>query len=289
MKVLKENDGSLREIYVPDELDKTTSVIPKGIYNLNFYTDQIFAKPKMILEPLEDQKYISIESGIFKEVGDYVDRFYSKAVRANYEAMKARHRLGVLLYGPPGTGKSALVYLLAKKQVEESGAIALYCRGIDEAAHFCKKYKNEEKAPIIIILEEFDRDFDSGCLDDYPGYINLFLDSPQSPDNTCIIATTNFIENIPNALKIRPSRFALVKEIKTVPLEVIQEFVNDMVPDEIIEKRGTDKNAIIDALVEAQVTIDEAKNIIQNHIMYGFSIEEAIDAVAELRKLENKD
>lgn len=125
---------------------------------------------------------------------------------------------GVILYGPPGTGKT----LLAKAVAGEAGVPFHYMSGSD----FVEMYvgvgakrvrelfeKAKKDAPCIIFIDEIDAIGGKRGKDDSNGEdrktINALLtemDGFKSSDNILIIAATNRLEDLDDAL-VRPGRF----------------------------------------------------------------------------------
>jgi AAA+ superfamily predicted ATPase len=188
------------------------------------------------------------------------------------------------LYGPPGTGKSVLLNMIATDVVDQRGAIVLYVEDIASASFFIQNFNRSTETPLIFICEEFDRlmNYD----DDYPddeadcdSNILTFLDSPMSEGNMCFMATTNHLNRIPKTVKERPSRFELVVELSHAPVEVINNIVDGIIPQDIADEFRVNKAKLKYALGEAAITIDEIKSVCVMHVIHKKSIKEAIKLV----------
>jgi len=264
------------------ETSKISKCLPAGVYRaitvkgMGTILDMEFHK-------INKNPYIKVDSGVYKEVQDHLNNFFSEATVDLYKRMSIKHKSNCLLYGPPGTGKSVLLNMIATDVVEQRGAIVLYVEDIHSANYFIQMYNRPPETPLIFICEEFDRlmDYD----DDYPDEsdctsdILTFLDSPMSEGNMCFMATTNHLNRIPKTIKERPSRFELVVELSHAPVEVINNIVDGIIPQNVSDEFRINKAKLKYALGEASITIDEIKSVCVMHVIHKKSIDEAIKIV----------
>lgn len=280
----KTDENGYRNVsFVPKN---TSEKIDSGIYTLAVHHTMMGTS--VILNPVKDQEFVDFKDGIFGEVSNYIDNFYTEESRKLHEALNIKFKTGILLYGPPGTGKSGLAYVAGKKAVQSLNAIVLYITSWDDAIYFSKMYKNKEGCPIIFIHEELDKQcsqWDNGASEEFL----TFLDSPISPENVTYIATTNFINDVPASLKGRPSRFALVREIDKLPEPIVKNFVNSMVSDELADRLKINKKEIIYKISESPITIDEIKAIVQSHVILKMTVDEAIESLTKNKVLEAEE
>ena len=265
------------------ETSLISKALPAGVYKANALKGlgQIM---DMEFHKIQKSPYIKVNSGVYKEVQDHLNNFFSQATVDLYKRMSIKHKSNCLLYGPPGTGKSVLLNMIATDVVEQRGAIVLYVEDIQSANFFIQNFNRPKETPLIFICEEFDRlmEYD----DDYPdaapdcsSSILTFLDSPMSEGNMCFMATTNHLNRIPKTVKERPSRFELVVELSHAPVEVINEIVDGIIPSDVATELSIDKAKLKYNLGEADITIDEIKSVCVMHVIHKKSIEEAIKIV----------
>ena len=97
-------------------------------------------------------------------------------------------------------------------------------------------------------------------------------------NNIFYVATTNYIEDIPQRIRNRPSRFAEVIEIGPPDKELRRAY--------LLAKIHEDDVVNIDEWVEKTdgLTIDHLKNLIINVLVLGLPLD---DAVEKLRNLED--
>ena len=262
--------------------------LPSGVYRayplkgLGQIMDMEFHK-------VQKSPYIKVNSGVYKDVQDHLNNFFSEPTVDLYKRMSIKHKSNCLLYGPPGTGKSVLLNMIATDVVEQRGAIVLYVEDINCANYFIQNFNRSKEVPLIFICEEFDRlmHYD----DDYPddqadcsSDILTFLDSPMSEGNMCFMATTNHLNRIPKTVKERPSRFELVVELSHAPVEVINDIVDGIIPTDIASEFNIDKPKLKYNLGEAAITIDEIKSVCVMHVIHRKSIDESIKIVLSTKQ-----
>ncbi len=153
---------------------------------------------------IEDEEPI-LKDNLAEKIQEDIELFFKK--EDFYKKHKLTYKRGILLYGPPGNGKTSLIRHILKENTTRFGII------INCAEHFSNDIgiflRNILKErPKILIFEDID------SIDKYDRSTLLnFLDGVESMENTCIIATTNKIEEIDIALLDRPSRFDRVHNI----------------------------------------------------------------------------
>jgi len=121
--------------------------------------------------------------------------------REVYEALNLPYRRGILVYGPPGTGKTCLLRL-ALDDVAARGGIGLFYNNNFEAGYDILR-QIQPDTPLVVVIE----DIDSRCQGGYERELLNLLDGiKRGVSNTVFIATTNYINKLPDRIKNRPSR-----------------------------------------------------------------------------------
>lgn len=157
------------------------------------------------------QPFESVETAnILRIIGN----FFKPNVKEVINKLGFVHKIGILAYGEPGCGKTSLFNFIAKTMIETSDAIVFMCNSghtLVGAVSLASKIREIQENPIIFIADEFDR-----FADRYESEMKNFLDGNESVENTLFLAATNYIDEIPESLANRLSRFRLVTEIKGI-------------------------------------------------------------------------
>lgn len=173
-----------------------------------------------------NMKCKDFDSVIMKNKKEFIaklDRFINN--KKIYDKHEINHKLGILLYGSPGCGKTSIIksiinYFYTK---HNKGDINVYSINLGKPLkefndNISTIYSNSTCTGFalhnIIIIEEIDSIFprDRNSIlnsDEQMAKINVllqFLDGSLSPNNSTIIATTNYIEYLDEAM-IREGRF----------------------------------------------------------------------------------
>lgn len=141
-----------------------------------------------------------------------------------FEHYAIKPHKGILLYGPPGCGKT----LIAKAIANETDAHFIVVNGpeiinkfMGQSEENIRKVFDEakENAPSIIYFDEFDSISSTRDNEQNPHMASVvnqlltLMDGVNSDDKICVIASTNRVDIIDEALK-RPGRFDYVIEVK---------------------------------------------------------------------------
>jgi len=142
------------------------------------------------------------------------------------------HKLGIMLYGVHGTGKSTIIRNYCKKAVEDANALTFYMDNKHEWEvkmlwRLVENIRKTQDNPIIIVIEEFD-----SKISETENAWKQILDGHMSIGNCLMIATTNYINLIPDTIKNRPSRFKELIELKGIEnTKIIEEIIKNIVDD----------------------------------------------------------
>jgi len=160
-----------------------------------------------------------------------------------YDEHKLPWKMGILLYGPPGNGKTLLIKAISEyfnlycedlMDYIDNGRLELDKVKEPENSNFLdriscyKKYYKEDSKPIIYFLEDIDKQvFGSGS--DIPKLpVNELLQTLDGVDeisDTIIIATTNYVKDLIDAIVSRPGRFDVVYSINNPNSKQIEQLL----------------------------------------------------------------
>lgn len=193
-----------KDAFVPVADEYRDNTLPSGYYTANY--NQTFGHYFAKLE-IHTDKILELPSGIHKDILEQIARFLSK--KEVYKENGFMYRRGILLHGKPGSGKTCIINLICKLAIEKHNAIIFSTSDFDELNIFrvnAHKIEKIEKDRLkIVILEDIDCML-SGHNEREATLLN-FLDGNYATENVIIIATTNYIENLPERILNRPSRF----------------------------------------------------------------------------------
>lgn len=199
---------------------KTSEKLDSGFYQLYCVAGD-YGKPIATLKIEKNSEKVNIHNFPDKpRIEEVLKAFHNPVVVENIKRLGYYRKLGVLFYGSEGTGKSTIVRYYAKQLIEDYQAIVFYCNdpwGLSQMWSLVKSIREIQTNPIVVIFEEFDN-----FTKNNESYLKTMLDGNLAVDNSVIFATTNYIEDIPNALKQRPSRFKYCFNIEGIqdPAEI---------------------------------------------------------------------
>lgn len=189
--------------------------LPPGVYELQFevlanklyYTKITTNHDALIKLPTEE----------FDLIVKQTETFLKPETKALFKEYKYIYKRSTLLYGLPGTGKTCLVNQIAQ-YVQDSGGVVLFNPDpnfLDTALSQLQDIQPE--STILVIFEELDK-----LIGRHEGILLNILDGEIQKENVMYVATTNFIDAIPNRIK-RPGRFPTVIEVK-YPTKSVREY-----------------------------------------------------------------
>jgi len=191
-----------RVIVIPPE--KERAPFKSGIYDthIDMFGHPIFKAIMPSGEPIIDV------GGLAQELLKDMQLFMSN--RSKYLKLKLPHKRGYLMHGDPGCGKTSMIRLVQRLFVEKFGGTVLHIRHVSCSQFYDEVHKVDPMMPIMFVIEDLDN-----YLSSFEPQLLEFLDGAESLDNVILLATTNYLQNVPDRVRSRPSRidrlFAVAK------------------------------------------------------------------------------
>jgi len=239
---------------------KSTKKLEQGSYRVNYeeYPDHIVTLK--VDSDFETPKTHSFSGK--KKLDTLFSSFFDKKILETVESMGFCHKVGVLLYGTEGTGKSTIIKHYCSKAIKDNKAIVFHLiyKGsyISKCWEFIQSIRGIQSNPIIVVFDEFDQQ-----MNENEGFLKTAIDGNMSISNCIFFAATNYIDEIPKAMKNRPSRFKYSLKIKGVESEEdIKAIISNVL-------KGSVKNVDIDSMVKKLKgkTLDQIKHRCLDELM----------------------
>jgi SpoVK/Ycf46/Vps4 family AAA+-type ATPase len=206
------------DTYYPVSNPNLSSKLPPGVYSIKSdMGGSLFFTEKKILS----SRYIELPTMVTSSVVSDIETFWKKETKDKFDRFQIVYKRGAIMYGEPGTGKTCTVFKVVSKVVE-MGGVAIYD---PDPEHFSKAinilHSIQGETPVVCVFEEFDR----SCQDS--SFLSL-LDGDLQVPGIYYLATTNYIDRIPDSIKNRPSRFAKVIEVGKPDSMARKEYIKNM-------------------------------------------------------------
>lgn len=266
---IKENDKTYRFI------DADSDIVVKTLENKLFEVEKVETMFGSYYNFNENNAYDKgkvAKAGVFKELHEYVEDYFSDAGKEVREAMALPNRLGMLLTGEPGTGKTFLGGQLAKYLREHENAIGITTTkpfDIDLGKVVDMARKGDNDRLVVMIWDEFEKNYNAIHNRDKDRKLNellAFLDGVDSRDNLVIIATCNNLSMFPNTLLDRPGRFEKVSEFKITDDVVLRTLIEAMLPEKYVDKVDA-KLLFLAAKKMDNVSVDKIKSLVRDSLV----------------------
>lgn len=267
-------------------IEKVDTVFHSGFYETSKGNNEIIIE-KFKISELHDP-FDSEES---EKIIQTVRNFFKEGAKEKVNQLGYIHKLGILLHGGAGTGKTSLLNYLADYLVKERDAIVFIVNKIDNlttAIPIAKGIREIQDNPIVFIADEFER-----YATNAESEMKNFLDGVDSIDNMLFLASTNYIERVPNTMKKeRPSRFKIVQEIKGITNKNAMFKALKRISDKLSPSLFTDEEIVEQFAEVDSITLDLIKDIALSKITDTFiPIKETASAIgftANIPKVEKK-
>ncbi len=267
---LNKQDGLFRyESYRPG----VDCGIPTGFYEListrdGWAANAITMRQDMVISDEDNALIQSVfaETDVFWNSSD----FYNRA--------KLAYKRGYLFHGRPGTGKSVLLRHMAQRFVTQ-GAVVVKGNSPPLVSHFMKALaKTQPQHKMVVLFDDLDT-IVSGWEDEL---LELMDGLVALPTGVLWIGATNYIDQIPDRLKKRPSRFDRLIEVSSLSDKVRRQYILQICPELKDSRRLED-------MVKASVPLvfAELKEMVLAHVLYGETLESILARLSENPLTEN--
>lgn len=196
--------GGARVYNGGDETPEIVAAVPPGLYELERAMSGFLAKQVDLL--VEGYRPSRHSGSLLAEIDAFLD------ARERYRAIGAPYKRGFLLHGPPGCGKTSLARAAIRRFVDR-GHVAFQSSplAIDSFRPLFRRFRGiEPHRPALLVVEDVDESVRGGDEAD----LLAMLDGVESScDGLFVLATTNNIDDLPDRIRRRPSRFDRVEEV----------------------------------------------------------------------------
>ena len=254
------------------QVNKGLSFLKPGVYEIGIRQGLGLVYSRL---HIDSDKLIAPKEGPVSLVLKELNHFWSSEVRTKYKEYGYTYKRGILMYGPAGTGKTSAVNLVCE-QIASKGGIVLFNPDPSIFYLAVRKIRLIQKdVPIVGIFEEFE-----GLANNSSVFKSL-LDGQLQLENVVVLATTNYIDQVPATIKCRPSRFATVIEVGAPNAEVRRHYLTNKLIGKSTEE------------VETWVTLtngfvlDQIKDLIISVECMGLTLDDAVSRLKKYTHSEN--
>ena len=252
----------------------TMKELPAGYYTIetspqfgNYFSKQEVLTNKLYRLPNEAVNIIMND----------IDKFWT--IKENYQKYNRVYRRNYLLYSAPGTGKTSLINLMCHDLINKYNGVVVSLRSETDIYNYHEVIKMfraiEPERKMIVVIEDIDNFTSNGSIkrSSLESTLLNILDGNFKFDNTVIIATTNYPEDLAERYTNRPSRFDKVIEFPLPNSESRRMFITSTVDKNDLEKINLDKWV---ELTE-NYSIDHLNELILLFFVFGHSEAESFD------------
>lgn len=243
--------------------------LPSGAYTFE-YTQR---GPEFSQFEVQTDGLVELQKSTSEKILEEIRTFFSKETLARFKRYDILYKRNILMEGPPGTGKTTTIYKVIEWAGDNEIVVLVKPRPDHVTGAIDLLREDDSERKVIVIWEEFE-----SLVHGWESDILEFLDGIRSRKNVMTIATTNYIERIPQRIQNRPSRFPRVLEVGYPVAEERRAFITSKVHSEDLESMD------MDWWVEQTkgVSLDHVKDLILSHFCMGVPKEEAVKRIHDL-------
>lgn len=286
---LLENDITLEYYEENETKGKKMSKVETGIYEVEIIQKSPFGPQVLTLNKYKHKEsLVEPSSDKYKQIYESCVNIFDADKQQIYKDLGTINKMGVLLYGPPGTGKTSLTTVLCEKLCHKFDCICLIVKEGHKLPYIIDSIRQLDiDRNIIIFIDEFDKIVANTS----SAYINIrtflsFLDGSDSRNNVLFMTCLNNYNIIPKEFKNRPSRFKITEEIDFCDVNLIDNYINNKIPDKYKDKLDVHKLSY--KLSESKLTMDQIKTIIIEHVVNKTDIDNLIETYSS-KKIVTED
>ncbi len=222
--------------------------------------------PTIISINVSTDDLLEIDSSISKTIIEEFRHFWT--LKETFDKYGFIQKRGYLLHGPAGCGKTSTINLMIGHIITNYEGIAIYVEHPHVAATCLQMVRRHEPTrPIICVIEDIEaliRHFGE------KEFLSL-LDGESQVDNVVFVATTNYLEDLDDRIKNRPSRFDRRILVSFPSADMRATYFKTKVPD------VTDKELSewVDA-TSNDMSFAHMREFIVSVRVFGYSVDETI-------------
>jgi len=170
--------------------------LPSGLYEMGVSPSGMLWVKEQIMRQGE---IVDLLGGPGYDLIEDIKRFQGQA--EEYQKLGFPHRRGYLLHGPPGTGKTTMMLQVAKHFIAQNSLAIMVSnpRGIISAM---EKLREVDNRLVLLLIEDLDNMLNYQEAE----FLQLTDGLTDASSQTVLIATTNYLERIPDRVSKRPGR-----------------------------------------------------------------------------------
>jgi hypothetical protein len=264
-----EPHGSSFVCVQPYDASKTIANLPPGSYS--YVPPGMMNPPEFRVRSHSTDNLIEFKSGVARTIIEDVNKFLSPEVRESFKRYGYIHRRGLLVHGKPGSGKSCVFQQIAKHLIETGGVVLNDVRPDNISNAIALIRRGNKDQTIMIVLEEFE-----DLIRNWEATLLQLMDGSNTVPNVLWLASTNYIDKIPDRFKVRPSRFARVIRLNAPGKEVRRQYAETFLKPEDLKRTDLDK------LVSSTkgLVLDQLKDVLISMVCFDLSMEDAVGRVS---------